>query len=197
MGVYTLTVGSRLSVRLLIRLSRSHLRIERLPWLRPWPISAISLVEGLWLLWLAWSLACCSALVITSLLVVLIGHLLIVGTSLRVRFALILLRVEIIGVRPVLHHSLLLTACLMAIIYIVASLGVAVVSYLRVWLEVGSAHPALAHLLNYSLHELTGILKTLELLGKLLVEWAEREFLLTRAFWHRLQSSEQVVRHIV
>jgi hypothetical protein len=50
MSVYALTVWSGLRAWWLIRLSWSHLSIEGLPWLRPLPIFAISLVEGLWLL---------------------------------------------------------------------------------------------------------------------------------------------------
>jgi len=70
-------------------------------------------------------------------------------------------------------------------------------STLSVHWRLASDHAALAHLLNYALHKLTGILKALELLGKLLVEWSQRQFLLTGPFWHRLQSSEQVVSDIV
>ena len=45
-------------------------------------------------------------------------------------------------------------------------------SYLSVQLVwLASCQTALTHLLNYAFHKLTGILKTLELLGKLLVEW--------------------------
>jgi len=50
MSVYALTVWSGLRAWWLIRLSWCHLSIQRLPWLRPLPIFAVSLVEGLWLL---------------------------------------------------------------------------------------------------------------------------------------------------
>jgi len=146
---------------------------------------------------LAWSLACCCVLVIPTLLVVLVGHLLIVLRSRRLWSALILLGGEIVGDNSSSHHGLLRTACLVRIIYLVASRVAMVPSTLSVHWRLASDHAALAHLLNYALHKLTGILKALELLGKLLVEWSQRQFLLTGPFWHRLQSSEQVVSDIV
>ena len=185
MSVYALTVWSGLRAWWLIRLSWCHLSIERLPWLRPLPIFAISLVELLLLLWHAWSLASFCVLAIPTLLVVLVGHLLVVLRSLRLLTVLVLLGTEIVRGHSTSHHGLLLgTAMLVRIIYLVACWVAMVPSTLIVHLRLASGHAALAHLLNNALHKLTGILKALELLGKLLVEWPKRQLLLTGPFWH-------------
>ena len=128
-------------------------------------------------------------LVIPTLLVVLVGHLLIVLRSLWLLAVLVLLLVEIVRNDPASHHGLLSTAGLVRIIYLVTSRVAMVPGSLSVHWWLASGHASLAHLLNNALHKLTGILKALELLGKLLVEWSQRQLLLTGPFRHRLQPS--------